>query len=73
MFWGSSGKEFLETYPQFRGRRLHMPESDIRHVVELREEFPFMSKSEIARRTGVSRPSVRKIIRILESGKETRT
>ena len=56
MFWGSSGKEFLETYPQFRGRRLHMPESDIRHVVELREEFPFMSKSEIARRTGVSRP-----------------
>ena len=67
MFWGSSGREFLEEYPQFRGRRLYMLESDIRQVVKLREEFPFMSKSEIARRTGVSRPSVRKILRILES------
>lgn len=66
-FMSIQGREFLEEYPQFRGRRLHIVLSDIRHVIKLREEFPFMSKAEIARRTGVSRPSVRKIIRILES------
>ena len=57
--------EFLEQYPQFRGRRLHLVLSDVLRVIKLREEFPFMSKAEIARRTGVSRPSVRKILRIL--------
>lgn len=66
-FMSVQGREFLEAYPQFRGHRLHIVLSDIREVVRLREEFPFMSKSEIARRTGVSRPSVRKILRILES------
>ena len=72
-FMSVQGREFLERYPQFRGHRLHIVLSDICAIVKLREEFPFMSKSELARRTGVSRPSVRKIIRILESGKETRT
>lgn len=67
MFWGSQGRDFLEKYPQFRGRRLHLPQGCIEDVIELRESFPWMPLAEIARRTGVSRPSVRKIIRILES------
>ena len=67
VFMSVQGREFLEQYPQFRGRRLHLVLSDVLHVIKLREEFPFMTKAEIARRTGVSRPSVRKILRILES------
>lgn len=66
MFWSEPGREFLEKYPQFRGHRLHMVDSDIYKLVQLRIQYPLMSKSELARRTGLSRPSVRKLIRILE-------
>ena len=60
-------REFLEKYPQFRNHRLQAP--GIIKLVELRLSHPDMSKSELARQTGISRPSVVKYLRILESSR----
>ena len=59
-------REFVERYPQFRGRRLHIPYSEIDRLFELRRRFPTYSKSGLARTSGISRPSVRRLLKILE-------
>ena len=63
---GIRWREFLERYPQFRNHRLQSP--GIIKLIELRTEYPDMSKSELSRRTGISRPTVIKYLRILEEG-----
>ena len=57
-------REFLERFPQFRGYRVHVP--GIEKLIELRIAHPELSKSELARRTGISRVTVVKYLRILE-------
>ncbi len=60
-------REFVKRYPQFFGRRLHVEYFDVFQLCELRAAHPELSKSELARRTGMSRPTVRRLLRILES------
>ena len=60
-------REFVKRYPQFLGRRLHVEYFDVFQLCKLRVAHPELSKSELARRTGMSRPTVRRLLRILES------
>lgn len=61
-------REFVNRYPRFRGRRVHLAYFDICQLFELRVANPEMSKSELARKTGISRPTVWRLLRIQEDG-----
>lgn len=60
-------RELIARFPQFRGRRLHVEYFDVFQLCELRLAHPDLSKSELARRVGLSRPTVRRLLCILES------
>ena len=61
-------REFIEHYPRFRGRRVHVSYFDIFYLLQLRHYRPDFSKSQLARLTGLSRPTVRRLLRIQEDG-----
>lgn len=62
-------RALVTRFPQFRGRRLHIPYSDVFRLCELRLANPALSKSELARRVGLSRPTVRRLLKILETSR----
>lgn len=59
-------RELIQRFPQFRGRRLHLPYFEVCQLLQLRVDHPELSKSELARRSGISRPTVRRLLKILE-------
>ena len=62
-------RELVGRFPAFRGRRLHISYSDVFALCELRIAHPNLSKSELSRRSGLSRPTVRRLLRILETSR----
>ena len=59
-------REFVKRYPRFRGRRVHLGYFEVCQLFELRAANPELSKSELSRRTGISRPTIRRLLGILE-------